>query len=140
MIEKDSSNLNQQIDNFLLLDPIIFEIPNSDESLQKIIDQFHIVTEKLKAFPIIQNETEQGAYYKYRFEDSMEPNIEIIIYTPAPGQTNGINAENTKSEVLFKWPSPEGSHVDIKPLENEEDKGEYLKTLQLVVAKGLQEN
>ena len=122
---------------FLELDPLMFDLPDSHDTLGKIINQFNVVAEKIGVLPVIENETDQP-YYKYKFDYPFQPYFEISLYTPGPNKTDQMMNMNTYAKLVSQWPYPHGSCSEIRPIKNDKDKKDYLLCLQLLIALGLQ--
>ncbi len=129
---------------FLELDKTIFQLPEADSMLSKVINQFHIVAERLDILPIIAKETLKNPYYKYRyefFEEEIGFLLDVSLYTPVPksvSEETNMTTENT--HALVRWPNHYNTYEIVKPLERDEDKKKYLEKLQQIISKGLQKD
>jgi len=137
MTEVRDNKTELSAQNFLNLDPDIFELPKKEETLAKVINTFNIVRKDLGILPVIEND---GEYNKYKIEELLsDPNLKIELYTPNSNnpsiEVKDINDENTR--MIYNWP---GMSHECKPLKNDEGLGEYLNVLQILVSKSMEDN
>jgi hypothetical protein len=140
MIETEKTDFEIEIENFLALEPTIFDEPESYQTLANVIDSFHKIASGVELYPVIMKETRENPYHMYRFEDPKEPNLKILIYTPVLSRKPTVEFMNNRNtRAVFKWPNFINMYAEILPLKEHQDKGEYLKVLQIAIEQKVEE-